>query len=282
LCFGSRFYAFFTGSPARLDGPKRPEAEEPRENGEAGIGNEEPARVKLNGFIRLGLDMNLAAVLGFCLLTWGFWASSPNLCTAHAAQQPATAAASNSASQQTTSPASATTPKSQLRKAHRKTTTYADCSTAPAALNPTPGASNGSAKTAATTQTGSAGTTPADAGTSNSAKTSAGSNTAAKPCPPPKKIVRNGGAEEPDIQLLGGTQAGKAASERSTEELTAATEENLKKISGRQLSSAEQETLAQIKQFMEQSKQAVAAGDAERGHDLAQKARLLSDEMIKP
>jgi hypothetical protein len=225
--------------------------------------------------------MNLAAVLGFCLLSWGFWASLPNPCAAQAAQPPAAAAASNPTSQQTTSPASATAPKSNLRKAHRKTTTYADCSTAPAALNPN-GASAASPKTATTTQSGSAGTTPANAGTGNSAKTSSGSNTAAKPCPPRKKIVRNGGTDQPDIQLLGGTTAGKAESERSTEELTTATEENLKTISGRQLSSTEQETLAQIKQFMEQSKQAIAAGDALRGHDLANKARLLSDEMVKP
>jgi hypothetical protein len=224
--------------------------------------------------------MNLAAVLGFCLLSWGFWASLPNPCLAQAAQPPAASGSSSQSQSTTTSPAPASAPKSNLRKAHRKTKPYADCSTAPTALNPN-GASADSAKTATPTQSTSAATTPATADTGNSAKTPAGSNTAAKPCPP-KKIVRNGGADEPDIQLLGGTTSGKAASERSTEELTAATEENLKKISGRELSSTEQETLAQIKQFMEQSKQAVASGDSERGHDLAQKARLLSDELVKP
>jgi hypothetical protein len=33
---------------------------------------------------------------------------------------------------------------------------------------------------------------------------------------------------------------------------------------------------------MEQSKAAVAAGDLERGHKLALKAQLLSDELVKP
>jgi hypothetical protein len=33
---------------------------------------------------------------------------------------------------------------------------------------------------------------------------------------------------------------------------------------------------------MEQSKTAVAAGDAKRGHNLAQKAHLLSLELLKP
>lgn len=68
----------------------------------------------------------------------------------------------------------------------------------------------------------------------------------------------------------------------STNQLTAATEENLKKIVGRQLSSSQQEMVTQIKQFMTQSKAAIAAGDPERGHNLALKAHLLSDELVKP
>jgi hypothetical protein len=70
--------------------------------------------------------------------------------------------------------------------------------------------------------------------------------------------------------------------QRSTEELTAATGENLKKVEGRQLNPNQQEMVNQIKQFMEQSKTAVAAGDLERGHNLALKAHLLSDELVKP
>jgi hypothetical protein len=34
--------------------------------------------------------------------------------------------------------------------------------------------------------------------------------------------------------------------------------------------------------FMDRSKTAVAAGDLERGNNLAMKARLLSDELVKP
>jgi hypothetical protein len=103
-----------------------------------------------------------------------------------------------------------------------------------------------------------------------------------KPCPPRKKVVRNGGSEEPTVQLTGGTTAEQAAQQRSTDQLTAATGENLKKIAGRQLNASQQEMVNQIKQFMAQSKAAVAAGDLERGHDLARKAHLLSDELVKP
>jgi hypothetical protein len=64
--------------------------------------------------------------------------------------------------------------------------------------------------------------------------------------------------------------------------LLGSAEENLKKISGRQLSSSQQDMVNQVHQFMEQSKVAVAAGDVERGHNLAMKAHLLSDELVKP
>ena len=38
----------------------------------------------------------------------------------------------------------------------------------------------------------------------------------------------------------------------------------------------------QINQFMEQSKTAAVAGDLDRAHNLAMKAHLLSDELLKP
>lgn len=108
------------------------------------------------------------------------------------------------------------------------------------------------------------------------------STPALPPCPPPKKVVRNGGSTEPAIQLVGGATGDQAAHQSSTDELTAATEENLKKLAGRQLSASEQDTVSQIKQFMGQSKTAIDAGDAERSHNLAMKAHLLSDELVKP
>lgn len=61
-----------------------------------------------------------------------------------------------------------------------------------------------------------------------------------------------------------------------------ATEENLKKIEGRQLNPSQWEMVTQIKQFREQSKTAAAAGDLDRAHNLALKAHLLSEELVKP
>jgi hypothetical protein len=85
------------------------------------------------------------------------------------------------------------------------------------------------------------------------------------------------------VQLTGGTTAQQALHQRSTtDQLTAATSENLKKIEGRKLSPAQQEMVNQIKQFIDQSKTAVSKGDLEGGHNLALKAHLLSDELVKP
>jgi hypothetical protein len=251
--------------------------------------------------------MNLAAILGVCLLSAGWMPTAVRgLVPQTAGQPPATTSSDSSAQQsqgdstsqpqatpsqsaQPTQPLPAPTSQtpnspgqakpSSNRPRHHKKTVPPDCSNAPAALNTTgsnpPASSNSS-----------------DAGSSNAGSTNAGSSsagsssansTALPPCPPPKKVVRNGGSTEPSIQLVGGgTTAEQAVHQRSTDQLIAATQENLKKIEGRQLSPSQQEMVNQIKQFMEQSKTAVAAGDLERGNNLALKAHLLSDELVKP
>ncbi len=125
-------------------------------------------------------------------------------------------------------------------------------------------------------------TATSDCSTATPAPNSPDNSVPSKPCPPPKKVVRNGGSAEPAIQLIEGTTAEQASQERSTNQLMATTEENLKKIEGRQLNPNQQDMVSQIKQFREQSKTAAAAGDLDRAHNLAMKAHLLSDELVKP
>jgi hypothetical protein len=85
------------------------------------------------------------------------------------------------------------------------------------------------------------------------------------------------------MELTGKTTAAQASQERATtEQLTTATEENLKKIAEHQLDASQQQIVDQIKQFVDQSKKAAADGDLERARNLALKARLLSDELLKP
>lgn len=58
-------------------------------------------------------------------------------------------------------------------------------------------------------------------------------------------------------------------------------DENLKKITGRQLSSSEQDMVTQIREYIEQSKAAVKTEDPERARNLAWKAQTLSEDLLK-
>jgi hypothetical protein len=95
--------------------------------------------------------------------------------------------------------------------------------------------------------------------------------------------VKQGGIAEQSIQLAGGSAGGEATQKRNAaNQMLAATDENLKKISGRRLSIAEQGSVIQIRQFVDQSKSALIAGNLERAQTLAWKAKLLSDDLIDP
>ena len=107
--------------------------------------------------------------------------------------------------------------------------------------------------------------------------------TAAKACPPPKIVVRQGGTSEPSIQLAGGSTGIQATQAKdNVTQMLDSTEVNLKKLSERQLNSTEQDTVAQIRQFIEQSKTSSAAGDTERARTLAWKAQTLSEDLVNP
>jgi hypothetical protein len=71
-----------------------------------------------------------------------------------------------------------------------------------------------------------------------------------------------------------------AAYFRKTEEDTKVAEQNLQQTSGKQLNAAQQDLVAKIRSFLSQSKDASKDGDWARAQNLAQKARLLSGELI--
>lgn len=125
-----------------------------------------------------------------------------------------------------------------------------------------------------------------EASTSNSqhhgAQASAAS-TPSKDCPPPKIVVRQGGTDEPSIQLAGGPTSQPAAQQRDAiNQMLGSAEDNLKKTADMQLSPAQRDTVSQTRQFMEQSKAAMADGEWERAHTLAWKAQLLSEDLVNP
>jgi len=139
-----------------------------------------------------------------------------------------------------------------------------------------PDASGCDSTTTSTNSRTAASTPPASAGGATPAPVAAN-------CPPTKVIVPHGGASDTSIQLAGGPVGDQASQKRqAAKQMLGSTEENLKKITGLQLSEAQQDTVKQIRQFMDQSKAALADGDLERGHTLAWKAQLLSEDLVKP
>lgn len=95
-------------------------------------------------------------------------------------------------------------------------------------------------------------------------------------------MVRNGGAKDNSVQLNPAmTQEQALHSKENTAQLLATTDANVKAVTGRQLSSAQQSTLDQIHAYVRQSRAASASGDLVRAHTLAYKAHLLSDELTR-
>ena len=100
---------------------------------------------------------------------------------------------------------------------------------------------------------------------------------------PKKTIVDNGGASDPTVQLSPGVSAEAASRARqSTNLLLSTAESNLKTAAERQLNASQQDTVTQVREYMKQAKTSADAGDLQRAHNLAFKAKLLSDELAKP
>jgi hypothetical protein len=92
-------------------------------------------------------------------------------------------------------------------------------------------------------------------------------------------VVRNGGEADPAVDLSPAPSAEQASRLGGYNQLIAATDANLQKISGRQLTTSQEDTVKQIKSYMEQAKGAAQDGDGQRAYNLAVKANLLSAEL---
>lgn len=67
----------------------------------------------------------------------------------------------------------------------------------------------------------------------------------------------------------------------TTNDLVAMTEENLKIVASRQLNASQQDTVEQIKSYIKQSRKAEEDKDVQRAYNLANKARMLSGDLVK-
>jgi len=113
---------------------------------------------------------------------------------------------------------------------------------------------------------------------------------ATTPAPPPRRPSEGqspdqgdvgSAARMPALQITPELSPGDQASyERKTADDLAVAEKNLGQASGKQLSAAQQDLVAKITSFASQSRDASKSGDWARAQNLAQKARLLSVELL--
>ena len=218
-----------------------------------------------------------AAILFFAILLTSV---DPGLVARSAPSSDSSAVAQEQTAQhptqpETTKPSSTQSPSAQApasnpqgsaaKKAHskKKVVSPAGCDPAPANPN-TPGSNPAAAS-------------PQPSGAQSSPATEAPKN-----CPPEKTIVPQGGVTEQSIQLAGGSAGDQTQKRDAANQMIAATEQNLYKLTGRQLSNAERDSVIQIRQFVDQSRTALTAGNLERAQTLAWKAKLLSEDLIDP
>jgi hypothetical protein len=106
----------------------------------------------------------------------------------------------------------------------------------------------------------------------------------AKNTPPKTKIIPAEKTEPPATSIgqisPGPTPADTTHSQTPTDQLLQGAEANLNSIT-RQLSKDEEAMRTQIKEFINQSRKATTENDPARAHNLAVKARLLSDDLVK-
>ncbi len=95
-------------------------------------------------------------------------------------------------------------------------------------------------------------------------------------------VVHNGGRSDSQGQISSGTTVQQAPQQqKETNSLLSATASNLQKISEKDLNPNQQDMVKQIRNYMQQSKHATAAGDIQGANNLAFKAHLLSEELVK-
>ena len=116
-------------------------------------------------------------------------------------------------------------------------------------------------------------------------KTSTGKKSAKKrqrPKGSPIVVVKNGGTTDTQGQISSPASNQQTTQQlKNTDTLISAASTNLQKISGKQLNPGQQDMVTQIRNYMRQSKDAAKNGDVQGANNLAVKAHLLSEELVK-
>jgi hypothetical protein len=97
---------------------------------------------------------------------------------------------------------------------------------------------------------------------------------------PTKTVVRNGSTPEPTVAISGLSNQEALRELNTTNQLLADTDANLKQIAGRRLSAEQEDTVKEIKVYMEQARNAAKSGEVQRAYNLANKANMLSADLM--
>lgn len=99
---------------------------------------------------------------------------------------------------------------------------------------------------------------------------------------PRRIVVREGGANEPAEQIVPGMTPVEATRQRqNAEQWLASTSNQLEQLAARTLDARQQETVRQIRNYIEGARTALREGDVRRASTLAQKAHLLAEDLVK-
>lgn len=102
------------------------------------------------------------------------------------------------------------------------------------------------------------------------------------PREPNKKVVLNGSTADPTVDIAPDVSQPQASQQRdTTNRLLEMTAGNLKIVESRQLNPGQKETVEQIHNYVDQSNAAAKDGDVQRAYTLANKARMLSGDLVK-
>ena len=99
---------------------------------------------------------------------------------------------------------------------------------------------------------------------------------------PRRTVIREGGASEPAAQIVPGMTPAEATRQRQdAEQWLASANDQLKQLAGHTLGARRQETVAQIRNYMDGARSALKEGDVRRANTLAEKAHLLAEDLVQ-
>lgn len=96
---------------------------------------------------------------------------------------------------------------------------------------------------------------------------------------PSKTVVRNGGTGESTVAISSGQDEKQAARLKETNRLLDAADLNIKDVAVRGPNAGQQETIKQIRGYMDQARAAAKSGDVDRAYNLANKANMLAADL---